>query len=152
MEIATIEGTKLERELKDIERKTNDMQKKVEDFKQNPNNVSAKQLEEEVKNLEQLQKQNKEFTDVVTELQKRNLEVKYKNKLTEFYNDYLESASNVAEAGIALGCILTILGFTLWFVKVQKNQDLVLLKDTGQKQLVEKTNKGVNKKRPRLKA
>jgi len=147
IEIATIERTKLERESNDIERKANDMQKKVEGFKQNPSNVFAKQLEAEMKDLEQLQKQTKEFTDVATELQKRNIEIEYKNKITKFYNNYLELALNAAQVGMTIGLILTFLGFTLWFFKVQKHQDLVLLKEAEQKQI----SAGVGKRIPNLK-
>ncbi|MEJ7860940.1 MAG: hypothetical protein WKF90_04810 [Pyrinomonadaceae bacterium] len=128
------------------------MQKKVEDYKQNPNNISVKQLEAETKDAEQLQKQNKEFVDVVTELQKRNIEIEYKNKLPKFYNDYRELASNAAKTGITLGFILTLLGFTLWYVKVQKPQDLVLLKESQESQVGAKINKQVRSPKNSTKA
>ncbi len=105
-----------------------------------------------MKDLEQLRKQTKETAFVATELLKRNIEIKYKNKVAMFYNDYLKSASNVATIGIIMGISLTILGFALWYIRLQKFQDLVLLKEAEQKQIVEKTNKQVSKKRPRLKA
>ncbi len=140
IEIATIERTKLERESNVIERKTNDIQKKVEGFKQNSSNVSAKQLEADMKDLEQLQKQSKEVTDVATELQKRNIEIEYKNKITKFYNNYLESALNAAKVGMTIGLILTFLGFTLWFFKVQKHQDLALKEEAKQSEIDAKIN------------
>lgn len=151
-EIVTIEMTKLERESKDIERKIDDMQKQLKDFKQNPNKSSAKQLEANIKDTDQLQKQTKEFMNIATELQKKNIEIEYKNKLTKFYNDYLKSALNYAKVGIIIGMILTIFGFTFWLFRVQKYQDLVLLKEAQQNQNGAKINKQTLSSKNSLKA
>jgi len=147
IEIAKIESAKLEREAGEIELKLNIEQKDVETFKENKNIVSPKQLEAEVSDLEQLRKQTKEATDIAAEQLKKNIEIEYNNKLTKFYNDYFGLASNIALSGEILGFVLMILGFGLWYQKVQKYQDLVLLKEAKENQNSTKTKKRVSKKR-----